>query len=64
MQRSELFSTMRSQNQAYTLLAPNDEAFQKMPAARLQRLEEDDQAREGEHCGRNMKGNIGGPRSD
>ncbi|XP_034248308.1 transforming growth factor-beta-induced protein ig-h3-like [Thrips palmi] len=46
MQRSELFNAMRSHNQAYTLLAPNDEAFQKMPAARLQRLENDDQARE------------------
>ena len=48
MQRSDLFNSLRRQNVAYTLLAPNDEAFQKMPASRLQRLEADEQAREGE----------------
>ncbi|KAK3917621.1 Periostin [Frankliniella fusca] len=46
MQRSDLFNALRRQNVAYTLLAPNDEAFQKLPAARLQRLEADDEARE------------------
>ncbi|KAE8737076.1 hypothetical protein FOCC_FOCC017466 [Frankliniella occidentalis] len=46
MQRSELFNTLRRQNVAYTLFAPNDEAFQKIPVARLQRLEADDEARD------------------
>ena len=48
MEESAFFNKLRSAgNQAITILAPSDEAFQKIPASRLDAIMKDKEARLG-----------------
>jgi uncharacterized surface protein with fasciclin (FAS1) repeats len=47
MEQSGFVDRLRTSQQPCTILAPSDEAFQKIPQSRLERIMSDEHAREG-----------------
>jgi uncharacterized surface protein with fasciclin (FAS1) repeats len=47
MEQSGFVATLRNSQQPCTILAPSDEAFQKIPQSRLEKIMNDKHAREG-----------------
>jgi hypothetical protein len=49
MEQSGFVDRLRNSQQPCTILAPSDEAFQKIPQSRLEKIMNDKHAREGMH---------------